>query len=73
VRLARAGIGSAAFVALDQGDRETALDGLLEEMGRAGEETREDLRRAIVGILSEGDQADPSAREYRRRLAAALY
>lgn len=73
VRLAKAGIGSAAFAALDRGDREAALDGLLEEMGGAGEETREDLRRATVGILSEGDQADPSAREYRRRLAAALY
>jgi putative thioredoxin len=73
VRLAKAGIASAAFVALDQGDREAALDGLLEEIGRADEETREDLRRAIVGILSEGDQADPFAREYRRRLAAALY
>ena len=32
-----------------------------------------DLRRAIIGILSEGDQADPAAREYRRRLATALY
>lgn len=73
VRLVRAGIGSAAFAALDQGDRTRALDALLEEIGPAGEETREDLRRAVIGILSEGDQADPSAREYRRRLATALY
>jgi putative thioredoxin len=30
------------------------------------------LRRAIVGILSDLDPADPSARDYRRKLAAAL-
>jgi putative thioredoxin len=35
-------------------------------------ERRDLLRRAIVGILSELDPADPSARAYRRRLAAAL-
>jgi thioredoxin-like negative regulator of GroEL len=38
----------------------------------ADEEAREDLRRAIVGVLSEADPADPAAREYRRRLATAL-
>ncbi len=73
IRLTKAGVGTDAFEALDRGDREAALDGLLEELGDAGEDTREDLRRAIIGILSETDQADPSAREYRRRLAAALY
>lgn len=30
------------------------------------------LRRAVVGILSESDPTDPSARAYRRKLAAAL-
>jgi putative thioredoxin len=35
-------------------------------------QAREDLRRAIVGILSEFDPADPAARDYRRKLAAAL-
>jgi putative thioredoxin len=53
--------------------RKEALDALLDEISAADEETREDLRRAIVAILSEGDQADPAARAYRRRLAAALY
>ena len=87
VRLAKAGIGAEAFAALDRGERDTALDGLLGELGRLGEngnddeaagpdlspqEARELLRRAIVGIVNEGDPADPSAREYRRRLAAAL-
>ncbi|MGB7589173.1 MAG: thioredoxin [Solirubrobacterales bacterium] len=73
IRLTRAGIGSEAFDALDRGDRAGALDGLLDDIPGADEQTREDLRRAIVGILSEGDQSDPSAREYRRRLATALY
>ena len=55
-----------------------ALDGLLAELaavgssGDAPEDARDLLRRAIVGILSEGDPADPAAREYRRKLAAAL-
>jgi tetratricopeptide repeat protein len=45
----------------------------LGEIEKAGEEDREQLRRAIVGILSEAEPADPLAREYRKRLAAALY
>jgi putative thioredoxin len=72
VRLAKAGIGTEAFEALDRGERDAALDGLLAEFAVADEEQREDLRRAIVGILNEGDPADPSARDYRRKLAAAL-
>jgi putative thioredoxin len=72
IRLAREGIGVDSFAALDRGDREAALDGLLDTIAAADEDTREDLRRAIVGILSE-DPADPAAREYRRRLATALY
>jgi putative thioredoxin len=82
VRLSKAGIGTEAFAQLDGGDTingelgakpTAALDTLLDEIRDADEETREDLRRAIVGILSEADPADPTAREYRRRLAAALY
>ncbi len=82
VRLAKAGVGKEAFAALDgQGatggalgeKREAALDALLEEIQGADEEAREDLRRAIVGILSEADPGDPTAREYRKRLAAVLY
>ena len=73
VRLAGAGVATDAFEALDRGEREPALESLLEAIGEADGETREDLRRAVIGILSEGDQADPTAREYRRRLATALY
>ncbi|MEX2106211.1 MAG: thioredoxin domain-containing protein [Solirubrobacterales bacterium] len=86
VALVRAGIGAEVFAVLDRGDRDAALDALLDELaagaGDAGEngaasslapeDSRDLLRRAIVGILSEGDPADPSAREYRRRLSAAL-
>jgi thioredoxin-like negative regulator of GroEL len=34
---------------------------------------REQLRRALIGILSELDPGDPEAIRYRRRLATALY
>jgi putative thioredoxin len=36
------------------------------------DEARDLLRQAVVGILSQLDPADPAARAYRRRLAAAL-
>jgi putative thioredoxin len=71
IGLQRKGIGTDAFAALDRGDREAALDGLLAEMDGADADTRELLRQAIVGILSE-DPANPAAREYRRKLATAL-
>jgi putative thioredoxin len=83
LRLAKVGIGSEGFAALDRGEREAALESLLEEMqqthgngwsagGLSAEDLRDLLRRAIVGILSEIDPAEPKAREYRRRLSAAL-
>ena len=84
VRLVKAGIGTEAFASLDRGDREAALDALLAELedspGDGGapagdldpDEVRDLLRRAIVGILSDLDPADPTARTYRRKLATAL-
>jgi putative thioredoxin len=71
VYLARQGIGNDAFAALDRGEREAALDALLAVMESADADARELLRQAIVGILS-ADPSDPSARAYRRKLAAAL-
>ena len=83
VRLAKLGIGSDGFAVLDRGEREAALDALLEELqqirgdnwsagGLSAEDLRDLLRRAVVGILSELDPGDPTAREYRRKLSMAL-
>jgi putative thioredoxin len=71
IRLAKAGVGRDAFAALDRGEREAALDSLIGELERSQNHSRDDLRRAIVGILSE-DPAWPEAKNYRRRLSAAL-
>jgi putative thioredoxin len=72
IKLSRQGVGGDAFAALDRGEREVALDALLAAMPSADADTRELLRQAIVGILSELDPADPSARAYRRQLATSL-
>jgi putative thioredoxin len=82
VRLARAGIAPDAFAALDRGDREEALDALIAALGEASgadedegldpAELRDLLRRAVIGVLSDFDPADPAARAYRRKLSAAL-
>jgi putative thioredoxin len=63
---------SEAFAALDGGDREAALDALLAAFPSA-DGAKDDLRRIVVGILDELGVDDPLAREYRRKLAAALY
>jgi len=90
VRLMNAGIASDAFAALDRGERDAALERLIDTLGALphngdgpsgdggarddldAEETRDLLRRAIVGILDEADPADPTSRSYRRKLAAVL-
>jgi putative thioredoxin len=76
IKLQRQGIGADAFAALDRGERDGALESLLSELESAGGDSPEDardlLRRAIVGVLSEFEPADPGARAYRRKLAAAL-
>lgn len=84
VRLARAGFASEALAALNRGERDAALEGLIQalnELPHNGgapngdldpDEARDLLRRVVVGILSETDPADPTSRTYRRKLAAAL-
>jgi putative thioredoxin len=72
IQLSRRGVGADAFAALDRGEREEALDALLGQVTGADPHIRELLRQAIVGLLSELDPADPSARAYRRQLATAL-
>jgi len=61
-----------AFTALDGGDPERGLDGLIAALSRA-DGAKDDIRRVIVGILDELGVEHPLARESRRRLAAALY
>jgi putative thioredoxin len=61
-----------AFSALDAGDTERGLDMLIEAIAAADPEKREDLRKAIVGVLDELGVEHPLARDSRRRLASAL-
>jgi putative thioredoxin len=64
----------AAFDALDAGDRERALEELIAAIAASPEPSRrEDLRRAVVGVLDELGVEHPVARESRRKLASALY
>jgi putative thioredoxin len=63
---------SEALRALDEGDRERALNLLIEAIPNADGQ-RDDLRRVVVAILDELGVEDPLARDARRRLAAALY
>jgi putative thioredoxin len=62
-----------AFDALDAGETERGLDLLIEAIAAADPEKREDLRKAIVGVLDELGVEHPLARDSRRRLASALY
>ncbi len=74
VALSKAGVATEAFEALNRGETPAALDALLEQLAKTEEDaTREQLRRAVVGILAGFDPADPAATSYRRRLATALY
>ncbi|HWK18752.1 MAG TPA: tetratricopeptide repeat protein [Solirubrobacteraceae bacterium] len=63
---------SRAWTALDAGDREQALDLLLDALPQA-DGARDDIRRVVVGVLDELGVDSPLARESRRRLASALY
>jgi putative thioredoxin len=74
VKLAAAGVAPEAWSSLDAGEREAALDTLLESLSQNGNDNtqRDLLRKAIIGILADLDPADPLARTYRRKLSAAL-
>jgi putative thioredoxin len=73
IGLSKRGIAIEAFEVLDRGETTAALDALLSQFADVDEDTREQLRRAVVGILVTLDPADPTATSYRRRLATALY
>jgi putative thioredoxin len=61
-----------AFALLDAGHRERALDMLISAI-RPSRPERDDIRRAVVGILDELGPDDPLATSSRQRLASALY
>jgi putative thioredoxin len=63
---------SRAFAALDAGDKEQALDVLIEAISPA-RTSRDEIRRLVVGILDELGPDDPLATRSRMRLASALY
>jgi putative thioredoxin len=62
-----------AFAALDAGDTQRGLDMLIDAIASSEDGRREDLRRAVVGVLDELGVEHPLARESRRKLASALY
>ena len=61
-----------AFKLLDEGSREQALDALIAAIP-TGDGVKDDIRRAVVGILATYEQGDPTARSYRMKLSSALY
>jgi putative thioredoxin len=61
-----------ALTALDAGDREQALEILLEALP-AADGAKDRIRRLVVGVLDELGVDSELARSSRRRLAAALY
>jgi putative thioredoxin len=64
-----------AFAALDEGELQDGLYGLLDEIdrGELSDDERERVRKVIVAVLDELGVDHRLAREARRRLAAALY
>jgi putative thioredoxin len=62
------------FAALDADEVQRGLDALIGAIsGDGDDERREDLRRAVVGVLDDLGVEHPLARESRRKLANALY
>jgi putative thioredoxin len=62
-----------ALAALEAGEPETALEGLLGALTDAQGDTRDRVRRVMVGIFDELGAEDPRSVSYRRQLARALY
>jgi putative thioredoxin len=62
-----------ALAALARGDSEAALEGLLSAVAEAPGETRDRVRRVMVGIFAQLGSEHPLTVGYRRQLARALY
>jgi putative thioredoxin len=73
IRLAEDADLAGALAALDNGDVERGLDELIAAIAGNDGDRREDLRRAVVGVLDDLGVEHPVARESRRKLATALY
>jgi putative thioredoxin len=73
IRLEQDPVLREAFEALDAGETERGLDALIAAIAADGDDRREDLRRAVVGVLDTLGVEHPLARESRRKLASALY
>jgi len=71
--LREAGDEPELVAALEAGDYERALSGLLAEVETADGERKSRIRELMVEIFRELGQDDPLATEYRRKLATALY
>jgi putative thioredoxin len=75
-RLIRAGADgdvAAGLTALAEGDAATGLERLAAALEDADADTRDEIRKVMVGVFTELGADHPLARDYRRRLAAALY
>ena len=59
--------------ALARGEHEAGLRALLEAITETSGETRDRIRRVMIGTFAELGDADPLAIAIRKRLAASLY
>ena len=59
--------------ALEAGDRERALELLLEQVRSSGAEARDEPRRLMVALFAELGQDHPLSVRFRRQLATELY
>jgi putative thioredoxin len=73
IRLEQDPVLRQAFADLDAGETERGLDTLIAAIAADADDRREDLRRAVVGVLDTLGVEHPLARESRRKLASALY
>jgi len=72
IRLEDAEEYTEAFQALDSDDTERGLQLLIDSIPQS-DGRKDDIRRVVVGVLDDLGVEHPLAREYRRRLASALY
>ena len=67
------GLARLGLEALARGEHEAGLRSLLEAIPETGGETRDRVRRVMVGTFGELGDTDPLAMAMRKRLAASLY